>query len=98
MALARIQITQGAYVGGSGQSVLGLTPNTAITLTDDGGAGATSYSWSIVSWVSPLSSPPPITSATSQVATIAVPSGGFTDGVYIVKLIRVDGSGTSVDV
>jgi hypothetical protein len=97
MAQASIQITQGALVGGAGQSLLGLTPTGAITLTDSGGAGATSYSWSILTWPSPDASAPTITNATSQVATIT-PSGSLTDGLYVIRLTRVDGvSGTTVD-
>lgn len=98
MANATIQFTQAANVGADGQSVLGFVKNQPVTMTDAGGAGATSYQWSIVSWPSPLSSPPAITNATAQVATIATPVGGFSDGVYIVKLLRTEGSTVTADV
>lgn len=93
MANAACQFTQGVTVGGSGQSVFGFARNTAVTMTDDGGAGAISYLWEILSWPAPLSSPPTITNSTLQVATVTP----TLDGVYIVKLTRVDGTGTSTD-
>lgn len=93
MANATCQFTQGVIVGGSGQSVLGFSPNVLVTMTDNGGAGAISYLWEIVSWPSPLSSPPSITNSTQQVATVTP----ALDGTYIVKLTRVDGTGTTTD-
>lgn len=95
MALATAQFTQGAVVGGSGQSVFGFSPNTAVQMTDDGGAGATSYLWEMVSWPAPLAVPPSITNPTLQVATVTP----TVDGVYIVKITRTDGvSGTTTDI
>jgi len=91
---ATIHFTQGLKDGGSGQSALGLDSGAAITMTDDGGAGATSYNWEFLNWPAPLSSPPAITNGTSQVATVTPTQ----DGVYIVKLTRVDGAITSTDV
>lgn len=99
MAFATIQITQGAIVGGSGESVLGLDTTTTVTLTDDGGAGATSYLWEVLSFPAPDASAPPITNGTSQVATIPAPGGTFTDGSYLIRLTRDDPvDGISVDV
>lgn len=95
MANATIQITQGGTVVPAGQSALGFDNTTTVTLTDAGGAGATSYTWSVLSWPGPVGSAPTITNPTQQVATI---SGPFTDGIYIVKLIRLDGTGTTVDI
>lgn len=92
MAVANIQITQGANVGAAGQSIAGCDPTTSITLTDAGGAGAASYLWECVSWPAPDSGAPTIGSSTSQVASIAPPGGGFTDGVYIIRLTRNDPS------
>lgn len=89
MASATIQITQGAVVGGSGESVIGFDPTTTITLTDDGGGGALSYLWEVLQFPAPDASAPAITNSTSQVATIT-PSGSLTDGVYIIRLIRND--------
>jgi len=94
MANATCQFTQGLVVGGSGQSVFGFSPNSVATMTDDGGPGAISYLWEIISWPSPLGAPPAITNSTSQVATVT-PN---LDGVYIVKLTRVDGTGTTTDI
>jgi PKD repeat protein len=94
MANAQCQFTQGATVGGDGQSVLGFVSSTLITMTDEGGAGATSYAWEILNWPAPLSSAPVITNSTSQVATVTP----TTAGVYIVKLTRTDvNSGTTTD-
>lgn len=99
MAVATIQITQGAIVGGSGESVIGFDATTLITLTDDGGAGATSYLWEVISWPGPDASAPTIGSSTLQVATITPPGGGLTDGVYVVRLTREDGvDGITTDV
>jgi len=99
MALATIQLTQGAVVGGSGESVLGFDATTAITLTDDGGTGAISYLWEIVSWPGPDAAAPIITDPTDQVATLTPPGGGITDGIYIVRLTRNDaGDGVTIDV
>lgn len=63
-------------------------------MTDDGGPGATSYSWQIVSWPPSLASAPAITNSTTQVATVAAPT---VDGIYIVLLTRVDGPTTTTD-
>lgn len=90
MAVAQIQITQGAVVGSAGQSVIGLDPTTAITLTDDGGSGADSYLWEVVSFPGPDASAPAISNSTTQVASINPPGGGLTDGVYILRLTRTD--------
>lgn len=98
MAFATIQITQGAIIGGSGESVLGLDTTTVITLTDDGGPGATSYLWEILSFPATDASAPSITNDTSQVATIT-PAPSLTDGTYLVRLTRDDpGDGVSTDV
>lgn len=94
MANATCQFTQGVVVGGSGQSVFGFDPNAVVTMTDDGGAGAISYLWEIISWPAPLASAPTITNSTLQVATVTP----TLDGVYIVKLTRVDGTGTTTDI
>jgi len=96
MAQATIQITQGAIVGGSGQSIIGFDTTTDVTLTDDGGAGATSYQWEVVSYPAPLVSPPTINDDTDQVATI---TDALLDGVYVIRLTRndpVDGVTTDV--
>lgn len=90
MAFATIQITQGAVVGGSGESVLGFDRTTAITLTDDAGAGAISYLWEVISWPGPDAAAPVIANSATQVGTITPPGGGITDGIYIVKLTRND--------
>lgn len=96
MANATIQFTQGLTVVPAGQSAVGFVSGTNVTLTDAGGAGATSYSWQVISYPGPLSSAPTITNPTSQIATV---NGPFQDGVYIVKLIRTDGvSGTTADI
>ena len=95
MSNASIQITQGATVIPAGRSALGFDKTTTVTLTDAAGAGAVSYAWSVVSFPGPLGSAPSVTNSTQQVASI---SGPFTDGVYIVKLIRTDISGTTVDI
>lgn len=94
MANATCQFTQGVSVGGSGQSVFGFVPNSSVTMTDDGGPGAISYLWEILSWPAPLASPPAITNSTLQVATVTP----TLDGVYIVRLTRVDGTGTTTDI
>ncbi len=95
MAVAQCQFTQGATVGGDGQSVLGLTSGVQITMTDKGGSGATSYLWEIVNWPAPLSSAPTITNSTSQVAVVTPTQ----DGLYLVRLTRTDSiSGITRDV
>jgi hypothetical protein len=91
---ATIHFTQGLKDGGSGQSALSFDSGAVVTMTDDDGAGATSYNWEIVNWPAPLSSPPVITNSTTQVATCTP----VQDGVYIVKLTRVDGAITTTDV
>jgi hypothetical protein len=93
MANASIQFTQGANIGGTGQSVLGFVRGSSVTMTDAGGPGAT-YQWTIASYPSPLSSAPAITGATSQVATC----NPLQDGVYIVRLVRTEGATVTVDV
>jgi hypothetical protein len=99
MAFATIQITQGATVGGSGESVIGFDTSTLITMTDDGGAGATSYLWECISWPAPDAAAPTIGTPTAQVATITPGGGGLTDGVYVLRLTRDDpGDGVSTDV
>lgn len=94
MGVATCQFTQGAVVGGSGQSVFGFATNAVATMTDNGGAGASSYLWEIISWPSPLASAPAITNSTSQVATVTP----TLDGVYIVKLTRVEAAVTTTDI
>jgi len=99
MAVATIQITQGAVVGGSGESVLGFDTTTAITLTDDGGAGAPSYLWECISFPGPDSAAPTIANNGTQVGTITPGGGGLTDGLYLIRLTRddpVDGVTTDV--
>lgn len=82
----------------AGQSVLGLADNAAVTLTDAGGAGATSYQWEFLQCPGPVDPFPPITNDTSQVATVNPPGGTFVDGAYIVRLTRDDPiDGISVD-
>jgi hypothetical protein len=93
MADATIQMTQGAVVGGSGESVLGFDSTTTITLTDDGGPAAISHQWEILSWPGPDAAAPTITNPTSQIATI-VPSPSLTDGLYVVKLTRTEAGPT----
>lgn len=96
MAYATIQITQGVLIGGSGESVLGLDSTTTVVLTDDGGPGATSYSWEIISFPAPLAAAPVVTDDSLQVARV-IPAP-LLDGLYIVKLIRDDPvDGLSVD-
>jgi hypothetical protein len=89
MGFAQIQITQGAIVGNPGESVIGLDQTTAITLTDIGGPGATSYLWELLSFPAPDAGPPAITNSTQDVATIT-PVPSLTDGVYILRLTRND--------
>jgi len=97
MAFATIQITQGATVGGGGESVIGLVPGTDITLTDSGGAGATSYLWEILQWPAPDAVAPTLVNSTNQVCTVQA-GAGLTDGVYIVRLTRDDpADGVSAD-
>jgi len=94
MATALIQINTEV----AGQSVLGLDGNTTVTLTDAGGPGATSYQWEFLQIPAPYVSPPLIVDNTSQVATVGPPVGGFTDGLYIVRLTRDDPvDGASID-
>ena len=93
MGVATIHFTQGGTDAGSGQSALGFTSGAVVTMTDDGGAGATSYAWSIINWPAPLSSPPTITNGSSQVATVTPTQ----DGVYLVQLTRVESGVTTVD-
>lgn len=93
MANATCQFTQGGTVGASGQSILGFLPGQVVTMTDAAGPGAT-YFWEFLSWPSPLSSPPTITNNTQQVATVTPAQ----DGVYILRLTRTDGSGTTYDI
>jgi len=94
MALASIQFNAAT----PGQSVLGLSDSATVTLTDAGGAGATSYQWEILSAPAPCTTLPSITSPTAQIATIPAPVGNFVDGLYVVRLTRVDGfDGTTVD-
>lgn len=98
MAFATIQITQGVIVGGSSQSVIGFDRTTAITLTDAGGAGATTWLWEVLSFPATDASPPTIVNATTQVGTIT-PAPSITDGIYIIRLTRNDPiDGVSTDV
>jgi hypothetical protein len=84
---AQIQFSQtGSPTGGVGDSVVGYLNNTQVNFTDAAGAGATSWSWSIVSWPGPLAAPPTVNNGTTQTAN-ATPT---TDGVYIVHVIRTD--------
>lgn len=95
MANATCQFTQGVTVGGDGQSVIGFAANTLVTMTDAGGnAASTTWQWQIISWPSPLSSPPTITNSTSRIATVTP----TLDGVYIVKLTRIENSVTTIDI
>lgn len=99
MGFATIQLTQGAIVGGSGESIAGLDTSTAIALTDDGGAGATSYLWECISFPGPDATAPIITNPALQIATITPGGGGLTDGMYVIRLTRDDpGDGVSTDV
>lgn len=94
MANATCQFTQGVTIGGNGQSVTGFSANTLVTMTDAGGnAASTTWQWQIISWPSPLSSPPSITNSTSRIATL----NPTLDGVYIVKLTRVENGVTTID-
>ncbi len=94
MAVATIQFTQGANVGGDGQSVINFVTAATVTMTDKGGAGATSYLWEVYNWPAPLASAPVITNPTSQIATVTPAQ----DGMYVIRLTRVDGvDGTTVD-
>lgn len=96
MANATCQFTQDTNVGADGRSVLGFTSDTDVTLTDAGGFAAnTTWLWEIISWPSPLSTPPTITNSTSQVATVTNP---FFDGIYIVRLTRTENGVTTVDI
>lgn len=94
MANAICQFTQGGTVGASGQSILGFVSGQLATMTDAAGPGAISYAWEFLSWPSPLASPPVITNANQQVATVTP----VQDGVYIVRLTRTDGTGTTYDI
>lgn len=98
MGFAAIRIQQGAISSGVSRSVIGLDTTTAITLTDNGGGGATSWLWEIISFPAPDASAPAITNDTSQVATIT-PAPSLTDGIYLLRLTRddpVDGVSTDV--
>lgn len=87
MPAAQIQFSQtGSPTGGAGDSVIGYLNNVQVTFTDAAGAGATSWSWSIVSWPGPLSSAPTVNNSTTQTAN-ATPTS---DGVYIVQVTRTD--------
>jgi len=95
MANATCQFTQGAIVGGNGQSVVGFVVSSVVTMTDAGGNAAnTTWQWTIISWPGPLSGPPPITNATTRVATVTP----TLDGVYIVRLTRVENTVTTIDI
>lgn len=94
MANATIQFTQGMSVITAGQSCVGFTANTAVQATDAGGGGAT-YLWQVISYPGPLSAPPTVNNSTLQTCDIL---GTFVDGIYIVKLTRTDGSGTTTDI
>jgi hypothetical protein len=94
MATAQIQINAET----AGESVLGLPDNVAVTLTDAGGPGATSYLWEILHAPAPVSPIPPILNSASQVATVNPPGGTFVDGLYVVRLTRNDPiDGVSID-
>lgn len=98
MAFASIQITQGVIVGVAGQSVIGLDRVTAITLTDAGGVGATTWLWEVLSFPGPDASAPTVSNSATQIATIT-PAPSITDGVYVIRLTRndpVDGISTDV--
>jgi hypothetical protein len=90
---AIIHFTQTPRDGGSGQSAIGFVIGDPVTMTDDGGPGATSYLWEILNWPASLASAPVITNETSQIATVT-PS---MDGTFLVKLTRVDGGITTTD-
>lgn len=94
MPAAQIQFSQGGNTPAAGQSALGFLTTSPVTLFDAAGGGATSWAWSIVGFPGPLGSVPVITGASSQTATVTPP----TDGIYIVKLVRVDGIVTTTDV
>jgi hypothetical protein len=87
MPSAQIQFSQGLTTTTAGQSALGYVTGTQVNFTDAAGAGATSWSWSIVGWPGPLSSAPTINNPTSQTANINAPT---LDGVYVIKLVRTD--------
>ena len=91
--VATIHFTQGATDAGSGKSALGFSSGAVVTMTDDGGAGATSYLWEITNWPAPLAAPPTITSSTAQIATVTP----ALDGAYLVKLTRTDGAVITTD-
>ncbi len=94
MASASIQFSQNSTVGAAGKSVLGLAPDANVVMTDLGGPSVTTY-WEFLSWPSPQANPPAILDSNSQVATA---QGPFVDGIYIVKLTRIDETGTTRDV
>lgn len=95
MAVATIQFNAET----AGRSVLGLPANSAVTLTDAGGPGATSYLWEYLQVPATYAAFPSITNSTSQIATAAVPVGNFTDGIYLVRLTRDDAiDGVTTDV
>jgi hypothetical protein len=94
MATALIQINAAT----AGESVLGLPDNVAVTLTDAGGPGATSYQWEFLQGPAPVNPLPTIVNDTAQVATVNPPGGTFTDGLYVVRLTRDDPvDGVSID-
>ena len=93
MGVATIQFTQGFLVGGAGKSLLGLVPSVPVTLTDAGGAGATSELWECVSFPGPMAAPPVVTNPNSQVASFTP----VIDGVYLFRLTRVDSFVVTID-
>lgn len=93
MPQAQIQFSQGAVTPAAGQSALGFVAHSTVTLFDAAGAGATSWAWTIVGFPGPLGSAPVITNSSQQTATVTPPL----DGVYLVRLVRVDGAITTVD-
>lgn len=86
MPQAQIQFSQGLTTTPAGQSAIGYVTGTQVNFTDAAGAGATSWSWSIVSWPGPLASPPTVNNPTTQTAN-TTPT---LDGVYIVQVTRTD--------
>jgi hypothetical protein len=90
---ATIHFTQGARDGGTGQSAINFVAGVPVILTDDGGPGATSYTWEVLNWPGPGSGAPAITNPTAQIAYVTPPG----DGSYLVKLTRVDGVITTTD-
>src|SRR5512137_543813 len=73
---ATIHFTQGIRDGGSGQSAIGFASGQPVTMTDDGGPGATSYLWEMLNWPATLGTMPIITNPAAQVAYVTpVPDG-----------------------